>query len=238
MYSTSAHVAPHPRTNPLRDVTSAMRGVRRPHNPRIQHDGIQEECSDEENEHSLMKYMHHDSEEKPEKPERRSGQGRPPKQKALPEHWLQHASLQRVNSMLATMENVSKQMVVELEAAERSPVVGPAMLTICKAVKRRFDDAVDRLSFHKSINKEKHTQYFERFEDPCDGCTQTVWHLEEDPELEVSREPGRRRGRRRGRLTYQAAVLSGGLTPLCAIVLHAKHGHTFSNWLHSVARVA
>ena len=134
-----------------------MRGVRRPHNPRIQHDGIQEECSDEENEHSLMKYMHHDSEEKPEKPERRSGQGRPPKQKALPEHWLQHASLQRVNSMLATMENVSKQMVVDLEAAERSPVVGPAMLTICKAVKRRFDDAVDRLSFHKSINKQKHT---------------------------------------------------------------------------------
>ena len=157
MYSTSAHVAPHPRTNPLRDVTSAMRGVRRPHNPRIQHDGIQEECSDEENEHSLMKYMHHDSEEKPEKPERRSGQGRPPKQKALPDHWLQAASLQRVNSMLATMENVSKQMVVELEAAERSPVVGPAMLTICKAVKRRFDDAVDRLSFHKSINKQKHT---------------------------------------------------------------------------------
>ena len=157
MYSTSAHVAPHPRTNPLRDVTSAMRGVRRPHNPRIQHDGIQEECSDEENEHSLMKYMHHDSEEKPEKPERRSGQGRPPKQKALPDHWLQAASLQRVNSMLATMENVSKQMVVELEAAERSPVVGPAMLTICKAVKRRFDDAVDRLSFHKSINREKHT---------------------------------------------------------------------------------
>ena len=157
MYSTSAHVAPHPRTNPLRDVTSAMRGVRRPHNPRIQHDGIQEECSDEENEHSLMKYMHHDSEEKPEKPERRSGQGRPPKQKALPYHWLQPASLQRVNSMLATMENVSKQMVVELEAAERSPVVGPAMLTICKAVKRRFDDAVDRLSFHKSINREKHT---------------------------------------------------------------------------------
>ena len=157
MYSTSAHVAPHPRTNPLRDVTSAMRGVRRPHNPRIQHDGIQEECSDEENEHSLMKYMHHDSEEKPEKPERRSGQGRPPKQKALPDHWLQAASLQRVNSMLATMENVSKQMVVDLEAAERSPVVGPAMLTICKAVKRRFDDAVDRLSFHKSINKQKHT---------------------------------------------------------------------------------
>ena len=154
MYSTSAHVAPHPRTNPLRDVISAMRGVRRPHNPRIQHDGIQEECSDEENEHSLMKYMHHDSEEKPE---RRSGQGRPPKQKALPDHWLQAASLQRVNSMLATMENVSKQMVVELEAAERSPVVGPAMLTICKAVKRRFDDAVDRLSFHKSINKQKHT---------------------------------------------------------------------------------
>ena len=114
-----------------------MRGVRRPHNPRIQHDGIQEERSDEENEHSLMKYMHHDSEEKPEKPERRSGQGRPPKQKALPDHWLQLASLQRVNSMLATMENVSKQMVVELEAAERSPVVGPAMLTICKAVKRR-----------------------------------------------------------------------------------------------------
>ena len=159
MYSTSAHVAPHPRTNPLRDVTSAMRGVRRPHNPRIQHDGIQEECSDEENEHSLMKYMHHDSEEKPEKPERRSGQGRPPKQKALPDHWLQAASLQRVNSMLATMENVSKQMVVELEAAERSPVVGPAMLTICKAVKRRFDDHKDSLSFHKSINKEKNTPY-------------------------------------------------------------------------------
>ena len=159
MYSTSAHVAPHPRTNPLRDVTSAMRGVRRPHNPRIQHDGIQEECSDEENEHSLMKYMHHDSEEKPDKSERRSCPGRPPKQKALPDDWLQAASLQRVNSMLATMENVSKQMAVELEAAERSPVVGPAMLTICKAVKRRFDDHKDSLSFHKSINKEKNTPY-------------------------------------------------------------------------------
>ena len=120
----------------------------------MRHDGIQEECSDEENEHSLMKYMTQDSEEKPE---RRSGQGRLPKQKALPGGPLHAASLERVNSMLATMENVSTQMVEELEAAQHSTVVGPAVITICKAVKRKFDAAVLDLKWHKQNNKEVDT---------------------------------------------------------------------------------
>ena len=98
----------------------------------MRHDGIQEECSDEENEHSLMKYMGHDSEEKPE---RMSGQGRPPKQKALPGAPLHAASLERVTSLLATMESVATQMMEDLEAAQQSTVVGPAVITICKAVK-------------------------------------------------------------------------------------------------------
>ena len=120
----------------------------------MRHDGIQEECSDEENEHSLMKYMHHDSEEKPE---RRSGQGRPPKQKSLQGAPLHAASLERVTSMLATMENVSTQMMEDLEAAQQSSVVRPAVITICKAVKRKFDDAVLNLRYHKTNNKEART---------------------------------------------------------------------------------
>ena len=43
-----------------------MRGVSFPHPPRMRHDGMQEECSDEENEQSLIKFMTENSEVIPE----------------------------------------------------------------------------------------------------------------------------------------------------------------------------
>ena len=46
----------------------------------MQHDGIQEECSDEEHEKSVVKHMTQNSDVKPE---RSTVQGRPPKQKVL-----------------------------------------------------------------------------------------------------------------------------------------------------------
>ena len=63
----------------------------------MRHDGIQAECSDEETEQSLIKYMTEDSEVNAE---RRGVQGRPPKQKALPHGTLCTGSLQRGNNML------------------------------------------------------------------------------------------------------------------------------------------
>ena len=120
----------------------------------MRHHGIQEECSDEENEHSLMKYMTQDSEEKPE---RRSGQGRPPKRKALPDGTLHAASLQRVNNMLVTMQNESAKMTEELTNAKQSCVIGPAVITACTAAKTKFDDAIFDLRTYKDNNKEGET---------------------------------------------------------------------------------
>ena len=59
--------------------------------------------------------------------------------------------------MLATMDTVSVQMTEDLESAQNSAVVGPAMITICQAVKRKFDAAVDELKFHKTNNKDVNT---------------------------------------------------------------------------------
>ena len=119
----------------------------------MRHDGIQEECSDEETDQSIIKHMTQNGEEKPKRIGQRSAQ----RKNELPDGTLQGASLERVNDMLATMEAVSAQMTEDLEAAQNSTVVGPAMITICQAVKRKFDAAVLDLKFHKTNNKDVNT---------------------------------------------------------------------------------
>ena len=119
----------------------------------MRHDGIQEECSDEETEQSIIKHMTQNGEEKPKRIGQRSAQ----RKNVLPDGTLHGASLERVNNMLATMEAVSVQMTEDLESAQNSAVVGPAMITICQAVKRKFDAAVLELKAHKENNKEVNT---------------------------------------------------------------------------------
>ena len=119
----------------------------------MRHDGIQEECSEEETEQSTIKHMTQSGEEKP----KRIGQRSPQRKNVLRDGTLHGASLERVNNMLATMDTVSVQMTEDLESAQNSDVVGPAMITICQAVKRKFDAAVANLKWHKQNNKDVNT---------------------------------------------------------------------------------
>ena len=148
------HVAPHPRTNPLRDVTSARRGIRNLHPPRVQHDGIQEECSDEEHEKSVVNHMTQNSDVKPE---RSNVQGRPPKQKVLADGKLCTGSLQRLTNVLVTMQNESAKMAEELDESQKSSVIGPAVITNCTVVKTKLDAALAELQTYKDNNKEVET---------------------------------------------------------------------------------
>ena len=59
--------------------------------------------------------------------------------------------------MLVTMENASAKMAEELESAQHSTVIGPAVITTCTAVKTKFDAAVAELQAYKENNKEVDT---------------------------------------------------------------------------------
>ena len=83
----------------------------------MRHDGIQEECSDEEHEQSVAKHMTQNSDVKPE---RNRIQGRPIKQKVLQDGTLCTGSLQRVQNMLVTMQNESAKMAEDLVNAQQS----------------------------------------------------------------------------------------------------------------------
>ena len=138
-------------TNPLRDVT--RRGICRLHPPHVQHDGIQEECSDEEHEKSVVKNMTQNSDIKPD----RSSQGRAAKQKALADGTLCTGSLQRLTNMLMTMQNESAKMAEELDESQKSSVIGPAVITNCTGVKTKLDAALAELQAYKDNNKEVDT---------------------------------------------------------------------------------
>ena len=120
----------------------------------MQHDGIQEECSDEAHEQSVVKHMTQNSDVKPE---RSSVQERPPKQKVLPDGTLCTGSLQRLTNMLVTMQNESAKMAEELEQSQKSSVIGPAVITNCTAVQTKLDAAVAELQAYKDNNKEVDT---------------------------------------------------------------------------------
>ena len=141
-------------TNPLRDVTSRRRGICRVHPPDVHHHGTQEECSDEEHEKSVVKNMSQNSDIKPE---RKSIQGRAERQKALADGTLCTGSLQRLTNMLMTMQNESEKMAEELEQAQKSSVIGPAVITNCTTVKTKLDAALAELQTYKDNNKEVET---------------------------------------------------------------------------------
>ena len=141
-------------TNPLRDVTSRRRGICRVHPPDVHHLGTQEECSDEEHEKSVVKNMSQNSDIKPE---RSSLQGRVARQKALADGTLCTGSLQRLTNMLMTMQNESEKMAEELEQAQKSSVIGPAVITNCTTVKTKLDAALAELQTYKDNNKEVET---------------------------------------------------------------------------------
>ena len=92
----------------------------------MQHDGIQEECSDEEHEKSVVRHMTQNSDIKPD---RSSLQGRPAKQKALADGTLCTGSLQRLTNMVMTMQNEPAKMAEELDESQKSSVIGPAVIT-------------------------------------------------------------------------------------------------------------
>ena len=139
-------------TNPLRDVT--RRGICRLHPPHVQHDGTQEECSDEEHEKSVVKHMPQNSDIKAE---RSSLQGKVARQKTLADGTLCTGSLQRLANMVLTMQNESAKMAEELEESQRSSVIGPAVITNCTAVKTKLDAALAELQTYKDNNKEVET---------------------------------------------------------------------------------
>ena len=120
----------------------------------MRHDGIQEECSDEEHEQSVTKHMTQCSDVKAE---RSSIQGRAAKQKALADGSLCSGSLQRLNAMLVTMQNESAKMAEELTNAKQSCVIGPSVITNCTEAKTQFDAAVTELQTYKDNNKELDT---------------------------------------------------------------------------------
>jgi len=120
----------------------------------VQHDGTQEECSDEEHEKSVVKNMSQNSDIKPE---RSSLKGTVTRQKTLADGTLCTGSLQRLTNMLMTMQNESEKMAEELEQAQKSSVIGPAVITNCTAVKTKLDAALAELQTYKDNNKEVET---------------------------------------------------------------------------------
>ena len=133
-----------------------MRGVSFPHPPRMRHDGMQEECSDEENEQSLIKFMTENSEVIPESSPAQK------KKKVQPGGPLSTGDLQRVNNMLLNMEKASAKMTRELDSAKMenalaAGVIGPGVITALVDVKRKCNVAAAELKTYKENNKEVDT---------------------------------------------------------------------------------
>ena len=59
--------------------------------------------------------------------------------------------------MLMTMQNESEKMAEELEQAQKSSVIGPAVITNCTTVKTKLDAALAELQTYKDNNKEVET---------------------------------------------------------------------------------
>ena len=116
----------------------------------MKHDGIQEECSDEEHEQTVSKQMTQNSDVKAEKT-------RPVRQKAVQDGTLATGTLQRVQNMLENMQGESAKMAEDLVNAQQSCVIGPAVITSCTAAKTQFDAAVTELQTYKDNNKEVET---------------------------------------------------------------------------------
>ena len=116
----------------------------------MKHDGIQEECSDEEHEQTVSKQMTQNSDVKAEKT-------RPARQKAVQDGTLATGTLQRVQNMLENMQGESAKMAEDLVNAQQSCVIGPAVITSCTAAKTQFDAAVTELQTYKDNNKEVET---------------------------------------------------------------------------------
>ena len=116
----------------------------------MKHDGIQEECSDEEHEQTVSKQMTQNSDVKAEKT-------RPVRQKAVQDGTLATGTLQRVQNMLDNMQGESAKMAEDLVNAQQSCVIGPAVITSCTAAKTQFDAAVTELQTYKDNNKEVDT---------------------------------------------------------------------------------
>ena len=116
----------------------------------MKHDGIQEECSDEEHEQTVSKQMTQNSDVKAER-------NRPVKQKAVQDGTLATGTLQRVQNMLDNMQGESAKMAEDLVNAQQSCVIGPAVITNCTEAKTQFDAAVTELQTYKDNNKEVET---------------------------------------------------------------------------------
>ena len=122
----------------------------------MRHDGMQEECSDEENEQSLIKFMTENSEVIPESSPARK------KKKVQPGGPLSIGDLQRVNNMCLSMEKASAKMARELDSvrvenALAAGVIGPGVVMRLVDVKRNFDLAAVELKTYKENNKEVDT---------------------------------------------------------------------------------
>ena len=122
----------------------------------MRHDGMQEECSDEENEQSLIKFMTENSEVIPESSPARK------KKKVQPGGPLSTGDLQRVNNMLLNMEKASAKMTRELDSAKMenalaAGVIGPGVITALVDIKRNFNVAAAELKTYKENNKEVDT---------------------------------------------------------------------------------
>ena len=116
----------------------------------MKHDGIQEECSDEEHEQTVSKQMTQNSDVKAEKT-------RPVRQKAVQDGTLATGTLQRVQNMLENMQGESAKMAEDLVNAQQSCVIGPSVITNCTEAKTQFDAAVTELQTYKDNNKELDT---------------------------------------------------------------------------------
>ena len=122
----------------------------------MRHDGMQEECSDEETEQSLIKFMTENSEVIPESSPARK------KKKVQPGGPLSKGDLQRVNNMCLSMEKASANMARELDSvrvenALAAGVIGPGVVMRLVEVKKNFDLAAVELKTYKENNKEVDT---------------------------------------------------------------------------------
>ena len=122
----------------------------------MRHDGMQEECSDEENEQSLIKFMTENSEVIPESAPAQK------KKKVQLGGPLSTGCLQRLNSMLLNIEKASAKMTREMDSpkienALAAGVIGPGVVMRLVEVKKNFDLAAVELKTYKENNKEVDT---------------------------------------------------------------------------------
>ena len=121
----------------------------------MRHDGMQEECSDEENEQSLIKFMTENSEVIPESSPAR-------KKRKFNRADRSTGDLQRVNNMFLTMEKASAKMAGELDSAKienalAAGVIVPGVVMRLVDVKKNFNVAAAELKTYKENNKEVDT---------------------------------------------------------------------------------